>query len=79
MVEEVNVLYNDLVEWMALNDSRGPIEGYDVHFVSDIDTSGSIISVDADITVYSPNITEDFPLTGQPVYVRVGLWVWLSW
>ena len=76
MVEKVSILYDDLVVWMALNNSRGPIKGYDVQFVSDINTSASIISVDANIAVYRPNVTEDFPPTGQPVYVRVGLWAW---
>ena len=70
------VVSNGMVEWAAVDDSLGTVEGYDIQFVSNIDTSARIIYFDDDILVYTPNITEDYPPTGQPVYVRVCLWAW---
>ena len=73
-VENVKVLYDIFVEWPLLTDDRGEITMYEIMFYSD-KSNGTIIELDDETSVYEPNVTDDFPMTGQPVYVIVSLYV----
>ena len=62
------------VEWPLLSDNRGEITMYEIKFYSH-KSDGDIIELDDETSVYEPNVADDFPMTGQPVYVIVSLYV----
>ena len=68
------MLYGMFVEWPLLSDNLGEIAIYEIKFYSH-KSDGHIIELDDETSVYEPNVTDDFPMTGQPVYVIVSLHV----
>ena len=59
-----------IVEWLPTDSVNGMITKYQVQLFSS-DTYGRTIDVDKSTVLYQVNVSKDFPVSGQPVSVRV--------
>lgn len=63
-------MIDNYVEWLHTSSVNGDITMYEVQLFSS-EAEGALNSVDMSTVVYQVNITRDFPISGQPVNVRV--------
>ena len=63
-------MFDSIVEWLHTSSIYGTILSYEVQLFSS-EADGEVNSVDGTDVLYEVNVTMDFPISGQPVNVRV--------
>ena len=69
-VEGVYVRQDGVIEWTPVSNIYGDIKQYQLQLFS-TESQGEIVELDRTDLMYEVNITEDVPMSGQPVFVRV--------